>query len=439
MRTRVWTGLLVFALLMAFAASAGALQLTGWKQDVYNLIMDNKFPEAEKALAAHPEAVEDIEFLFLRGKLYRFIGRLAEAKTDLDKALKKNKNFAEAHAELALVYGWLGDFTNGLSQAEEALRLNATAEHYYTRGRIHTAATRLDQALADINKAIAMEPNNSEYYVGRGVVYRLQNKIKEAKAEFDKAISLDKENFRAFLERSAIFVIYGDPIGAREDINHAIQLCPTYFGGYLRRGYIYTNRGDAGQALEDFTQAIKLAPQIVEGYVAKADLLWRMGRATEAEKVAREGLKIKADEPQLWILLHYTLAAQEKWAESLDAINRFIALAPSAWEGYNMRGQLFYVQKKYPEALAEFDLALKKNPKRLEPKVNKIQILMEQKKTADALKLANEILAEDSENIIALQIRMSIYEILGRNEEALRDLEKIEQVRKKLMQQQQQH
>ncbi len=58
-------------------------------------------------------------------------------------------------------------------------------------------ANRLDEANAQIDAAIAQNPDNAQYYVVKGILLDNQDKKAEAKALFEKAVSLDANNSMA--------------------------------------------------------------------------------------------------------------------------------------------------------------------------------------------------------------------------------------------------
>jgi len=433
MRTVAFAMFIVLTAVCLPVAPVFALDLSGWKAEVLDLLEDFQYDQALTQLEAHADAAGDAEFLYLRGRVFTILGRFTEAKADLEKAISINGNFAEAVAQLALVNAWLGKMDKAKELIKQAMSLSDSPEIHFINGRVLTADGDLEEAMTELDAAINQE-ENARYLVARGIVFRhvgsreSQNK---AMADFTRAIQLKPNCHTAYLERSAVYVLRGDPVGAKSDINKAIKLAPNYFGGYLRRGYIYQQRGEPEQALADFTRAAELAPEVIEGPYARAELLLSMGRMKQAEKVIREAMKLRPNEPDFWVLLHYALAGQNRIDESLQAITKVIELAPDDWRGYNMRGQLLMSQKKLDEAIADFNRAEQKNPKRLEPKLNKVVILMSQKKTQEALKIVNAILQEHPENLVALQTRMSIYEQMGRAADALADLERIEKIKKK--------
>ena len=96
----------------------------------------------------------------VRGTAYGKAGKLREAISDFDTAIKLNPSFYQAYANRALVERRLG---------------------------------RDDLALADYNRALQINPSYDVAYIGRGNIYRQNKQIDLALADFNQAIALDDQ------------------------------------------------------------------------------------------------------------------------------------------------------------------------------------------------------------------------------------------------------
>jgi tetratricopeptide (TPR) repeat protein len=105
----------------------------------------------------------------------------AEARTFLRRAIEIDPNSAAAYAALAETYhvavamGWAESPTESLRRAEElaskALSLDdSDVRAHVTLGRIHVFYQRYEQAMAEMDRTIAINPSNADGLAGRGNV-----------------------------------------------------------------------------------------------------------------------------------------------------------------------------------------------------------------------------------------------------------------------------
>jgi tetratricopeptide (TPR) repeat protein len=73
-----------------------------------------------------------------------------------------------------------------------------TADDYYNRGTASIRKGDLDEAIADYNKAIELNPNDADAYDNRGKARKGKGDAQGAIADYTKAISLDEKNAPAY-------------------------------------------------------------------------------------------------------------------------------------------------------------------------------------------------------------------------------------------------
>ncbi len=96
-----------------------------------------------------------------RGIAYKIEGRYGEASTEFQSLLDENSDHAEAHHQLGLVLGFVGEFDHSLMSLEQATRLDPT-----------NTLARNDLALT----------------------YTMLGMYEEAKAEFARVLEQDQAN-----------------------------------------------------------------------------------------------------------------------------------------------------------------------------------------------------------------------------------------------------
>ena len=174
-----------------------------------------------------------------QGMLYQSLGDYDEAIEKYTLAIEENPENAAAYANRALAYFASMDISN--------------------------SPDYLDNALADLEKAIELDPNNPEYLMVRAEFmfnFGSQASIKGAIEDITRVIALTPENdqelLKCYLARSQCYYHIGEYETAAEDADKAIILDASYAPAYQRRGLAYLNYGRYQEAASDFSQEIEL-------------------------------------------------------------------------------------------------------------------------------------------------------------------------------------
>ncbi|MDP8223438.1 MAG: tetratricopeptide repeat protein [Candidatus Lernaella stagnicola] len=419
-------GLLVALLILTATTAAQA----GWIEDARAQIQAREYIKALQTIENEGDS-SSVDGLHLRAEANFEMGRVLDAEKDLKAALEIDETLAEAHALLALVYARQRAVELAKKHADRGVELNQNAATLYGRAIVFLAQGKVDSAMTDIEAALALDPKISDYHRARGAIFRIRGKYDEAMAEFKIALENDKRPYKTYLEMASLYVLRGDPVNAKRDINKSVQIAPELYYGYLGRAAVREAYKEYEAALADYRKALALAPQVAELYFNISNLLVGLGRIDEAEKVLVEARKVCADIPDWYVMMSLVQSTLKKPTEALATLNELIRRTPDEWQGYTLRGQLHGAQGRLDEALADFDHAIAIAPKAPEPKLNKAKVLLGQKKPEAALQIINDMIAEYPESMALYQMRMAVFEAQGRAKEALADLEKIEQLKKK--------
>jgi TolB-like protein/DNA-binding winged helix-turn-helix (wHTH) protein/cytochrome c-type biogenesis protein CcmH/NrfG len=141
----------------------------------------------------------------------------AEARTLLRRAIQLDPNYAAAYAALSETYhiatamGWAESPAAYLNRAEEmankALSLNESeVRAHIVLGRIHIAYQRYEQAKAEIDRAIAINPNDAQGLAGRGNILMWSGQTDAAIDALELAKRIDPE--LNAIDRNALSLAY---------------------------------------------------------------------------------------------------------------------------------------------------------------------------------------------------------------------------------------
>ena len=93
---------------------------------------------------------------------------------------------------------------------------------------------RLDEALADFNKTIELNPKDPDAWNNRGLVYNRLGRTQEALSDFNKALELDDLNGQAYNNRGLVYLKLGKHNEAIEDLKKAGRLGVPEAEDYLK-------------------------------------------------------------------------------------------------------------------------------------------------------------------------------------------------------------
>lgn len=145
-----------------------------------------------------------------------------------------------------------------------------------------------DEAMSDINKAIALDPKLAIAYSDRAKIYNERGKTKQAIEDLTRAIDLskDKPHYTFYQDRGCLRMESGDENGALSDFVAALKLNPKDCWLHHFRACIFYKRGRFKEALADASDAIRLQTADQKGafYQLRAKCYDKLGQPTLAKK-----------------------------------------------------------------------------------------------------------------------------------------------------------
>jgi tetratricopeptide (TPR) repeat protein len=204
---------LAFALLLAVQARA---QVAVWRDDVTLW---------SRAIAQHPTA--DLAYVW-RGNAYATLGRMDEARRDLETARRLGNRSAPLWTGLGTVYGSTGHADSALVMFDRSLAIAPGAGRtYYDRGVALTLLGRRDEALHDFTRALALAPGMAPQVLGaRGAVKEGQGDWSGASADFEAAMAAGARGPLLLYAHAIARLRLRDTTTARAELREAIRLDP---------------------------------------------------------------------------------------------------------------------------------------------------------------------------------------------------------------------
>jgi tetratricopeptide (TPR) repeat protein len=101
---------------------------------------------------------------------------------------------------------------------------------YYNRALIYDKKGQYDQAIADYNKAIEINPGDAMAYHNRALIYDKKGQYDQAIADYNKTIKINPRFILAYKNRGAVMMKLGNRKMACSDWKQACELgdCKSY-------------------------------------------------------------------------------------------------------------------------------------------------------------------------------------------------------------------
>lgn len=136
-----------------------------------------------------------------------------------------------------------------------------TSMTHFNQGVLYQSKGQNAQAIAEYEKAIAMNPSNVKAHYNLGILYKWRGDYEKAAREYQETIRLDPHFAKAYYNLGIILKGKGELDGAISKFKQAIQIDPRYSDAYLGLGLIYSqNKKDVPQAIAYYKKYLALNP-----------------------------------------------------------------------------------------------------------------------------------------------------------------------------------
>ncbi len=231
---------------------------------------------------------------------------------------------------------------------------------YNDRGNAYGRKGEYELALADFNRVIELNSEDSDAYYNRGLTNKNQKNYDAAIRDYSRAIKLNPRYVDAYNNRGNVYGHKGDYKAAIIDFNQTILLSPDNASAYFNRGLAYYSQGLYDHAIEDLQKAIELNPKYSRAYENLAwlratcpDASYRDG--TEAVVLAKQARLLRPeDDTGLWEVM----AAAYARAGKFDHASKYTGLAlesaknPKSVKALEKQLKLYESGKQYEDKIS---------------------------------------------------------------------------------------
>lgn len=250
-------------------------------------------------------------------------------------------------------------------------------------------------AIDPLQKFVTAQPDVAYGHFELAYVFTALHKTDEARAEYERAIAIDPKMAEAYLNLGILF-IERDPAVAVPNLRKAVELLPSQSRPRYLLGIAQENAKDYSAAADSFEGAYRLDQHNLEPILHLANLYMRLQRPSDAEAKFRSILETQPGNAQALLGVAECLAAEKK-PEAAEAYRSYLALQPTDSAGRAQLVHLLVEQQQYDAALAELDRAQTSHGGSAAPNLDTLKmradIQIAQKKWDDSIVTLNNAIA----------------------------------------------
>jgi adenylate cyclase len=219
---------------------------------------------AQEALALDPKYATASRILGVTHMHDIFLGRSKSPKQSLGKAIKLVKKAIELddldgynHVVLGFMLVLIRQYDKAVAEGERAVALDPNvADIYGWLGTIYRYVGRWEDAVVVYEKAIRLNPIPPNFYLyGLGLSYAWTGRYEEAVTEFKKATHNHPDSVYVRLFAAAVYSLAGRDEEARAEAAEVMRLNPKFSLKRWEKSLRYKNREDQEQFISALSKA----------------------------------------------------------------------------------------------------------------------------------------------------------------------------------------
>lgn len=357
-----------------------------------------------------------------RGSEFLTQKKYQEAIVELRTAVQIDPRLAEARRKLADAYLATDDVANAIRETVRAADLLPDDAALQVRaGNMLLAAGQFEDADARANRALARDRNSTEALILKGNALANLRNFEGALTQYEQAIANRPGDEQGLLGIGAVQLAQGQRTNAEATFKRAAETNPKSIDARLSLANLFWATRDMAAAERELKAAHVIDPS--NPLVNRA--LGLLHLATKRTAEAEPYLVAYADaEPAFG---HITLAnyyvTTNRTSDARRVLERAASVGSARVEAATRLAELDLLEGKTAEATKRVDDLLKESPKAANALVLKARILSDQRQYEPALAALRTAIAEGPNAGPAHLQAGSIYEAMGRNEDAIASYE----------------
>ena len=224
-----------------------------------------------------------------------------------NRALEQDPKYALAQAGLGEAYWRSYELSKDTHWAEEARRSSATAitlndklpQVYVTLGMIQTGTGRYEEAIQNLQKALALDPIDSDAYRELAKTYQQMGRMKDAESTYLNAIAVRPGYWAAHNELGGFYYRLARYAEAEKEFRTVVELTPDNPRGYSNLGVIAYSEKRYEEAAKMYEKSVAIKPT-ASAYSNLGAVYYSLTQYAEAAQYYEKAIEMNGREPLWW-------------------------------------------------------------------------------------------------------------------------------------------
>lgn len=329
-------------------------------------------------------------------------------------------NVPEVYDNLGMVYVKEGRLDEAIENCRKAIAIKPRyAEGRSNLGNAYLQKGMLDEAITEYKRAIDCDPAFAKAYTNLGLAYEKKGMLNEAIVAQKEAIALNPHLAIAYYN---LGLVYGRKKMVDEAISayeKAIADNPYYAEAYNNLGLLYAKKNRVDDALAAYGKALDVNPALVAAYYNRGNLYVEKGMLDEALSDYQRAIALRPEHAEAHAGLGRVYAKRGKFDEAVNEYKSALSINPRSVEIYYNLGLAYDKVGRLDEALAAYAQALAFNPRYLEAHINLGRVYHKKGKLVEAIAEYNKALSLNPSFAMAYNNLGMVYDSMGKLDDAI--------------------
>jgi tetratricopeptide (TPR) repeat protein len=336
------------------------------------------------------------------GQRYYDKGRYREAEIQFENAIQIDDRFTDAHYKMALTEMKLQQWARAYQELSTTIQLQPDqyAAHL-DLANLLILGHRFSEAKEHLDLVAPKEPSNPEVFIARSNYYAGTGNLPAAMADLQKALQLDPSRSDTYLEL-AFVQMRGEQFDAAEaSFKKAAELSQKSTNALLSMGNFYQSRGRYPEAEQWFKRAMQVASDDPNPRLALATLYIIENKPGQAEEFLRQSKKDFPNDPVGYRMLGDFYFANNQLDKATAEYAVLFQEHPKDMVVKKNYVQLLILKDRMEDARKLNDEVLKSKPDDEDAQVYRGEIEIHSGKPNDATNTLQAVLKNDPDNAVA--------------------------------------